>query len=153
MFRVFIIKRFYSEESYRIYFFFLIGIILILRKTYIYVIFQKDYLNIFVQYFSMPYLLKFKITTESNNSYSNLNRCKISITFATKFSPFQLLNSRGVSLLKDPGGTKAGVLTIFLAVKQKSVWPERGSWPVCFRGTGPSRNSERNEMSLDDEKR
>lgn len=122
MFRVFIIKRFYSEEFFdRIYFFFLIGIILILRKTYIYVIFQKDYLNIFVQYFSMPYLLKFKITTESNNSYSNLNRCKISITFATKFSPFQLLNSRDVSLLKDPGGTKAGVLTIFLAVKQKSV--------------------------------
>lgn len=98
MFRVFTIKIFYSEEFFdRIYFlfFFLIRIILILRKTYIYVIFQKDYLNIFVQYFSMPYLLKFKITTESNNSYSNLNRCKIGITFTTKFSPFQLLNSRG----------------------------------------------------------
>lgn len=97
----------------------------------------------------MPYLLKFTIT-KSNNSYSNLHRSKVSIAFTTKFSPFlDSLNSRRCLKIQVER-KRAGLLTIFLAVKQKSVWPERGSWSVCFRGTGPSRNSERDEMSLDD---
>lgn len=95
----------------------------------------------------MPYLLKFTIT-KSNNSYSNLHRSKHRIHDQI-FSFSRLLNSRRCLKIQVER-KRAGLLTIFLAVKQKSVWPERGSWSVCFRGTGPSRNSERDEMSLDD---